>query len=403
MADDKIKIMHVIDSLGVGGMERVVIDVVNGLDPAQFEQAVCCISRRGEAAKLLRDDVRCIDLGKGAGADYLMPLKLARAFRDERPDIVHSQSWSGVDAGLAKLLARAVRLVHSEHGRNLPHIDAEPLKRKMARRCLYHAADAVFAVSAELRGFYCRETGFPAGRMRVIPNGIDLRRIDGASPRGRSAREEFALAADDFVIGTVARLDATKDTMTLARAFARLPGHDGLRLLIVGDGDERPRLERFAAENGLASSIIFTGLRHDVPRLLGAMNVFALPSLSEGMPLTVLEAMAARLPVVATNVGALPEMVEEGATGFLVAPQHDEAMAERLMRFYANRELAQSFGAEARRKVGRDFSLGLMLRRYAELYASVVGQPVRLAGSRKNDFEETWQPGRLPNPFEKEP
>jgi sugar transferase (PEP-CTERM/EpsH1 system associated) len=382
--DGKVKILHVIDSLGVGGMERVVIDVANGLPPAQFEQIVCCISRRGEAAKLLRDDLRCIDLGKGAGADYLMPLKLARVFHDEKPDIIHSQSWSGVDAGLARLLTRAARLVHSEHGRNVPHIDAEPRKRKMARRCLYHAADAVFAVSAELRGFYCRETGFPTERMRVIPNGVDVRRIDGALQiGGRNAREELGFAADNFVIGTVARLDATKDTMTLARAFARLPRHHRLKLLIVGDGGERARLERFVTESGLTSSIIFTGLRHDVPRLLGAMNVFALPSLSEGMPLTILEAMAARLPVVATNVGALPEMVEEGATGFLVRPQQDEAMAERLMRFYADQELAKGFGAEARRKVEREFSLDMMLRRYAELYASVVGQPARLPGSRE--------------------
>ncbi|MEP7340202.1 MAG: glycosyltransferase [Acidobacteriota bacterium] len=370
-ADGKIKILHVIDALGVGGMERVVIDVATGLDPARFTQTVCCISRLGEAAKLLRDDVRCIDLGKGTRADYLMPLKLARIIRREQPDIIHSQSWSGVDTALARLLAHGSRLVHSEHGRNFPHLHAEPMKRKIGRRCLYHVADAVFTVSVELREFYCRETGFSPERMLVIPNGVDVRRIDEAS-QFEGVREELGIASNDFVVGTVARLDATKDTITLARAFARLPGHAGIKLLIVGDGNERARLERFAAESGLTSAILFAGARNDVPRLLGAMNVFALPSLSEGMPITVLEAMAARLPVVATNVGALPELVEEGATGFLVAPQQDEAMAERLMRFYANRELAEAFGVRARAKVERDFSLDLMLRRYADLYFSVL-------------------------------
>lgn len=370
MADGRIKILHVIDSLGLGGMERVVIDVANGLDPARFEQTICCISRRGEAAKFLRDEVRCIDLGKGAQADRLMPLKLARIIHQEKPDIVHSQSWSGVDTALATRLARGARLIHSEHGRNFPYLDREPVHRRIARRCLYHLADAVFAVSSELRDFYCRETGFPAERMTFIPNGIDLRRIDEADVSG--AREELGIGANDFVIGTVARLDATKDPMTLARAFARLPQRQGLKLLIVGDGSERARLEQFAAESGLVAAVIFTGARLDVPRLLGAMNVFALSSLSEGMPLTVLEAMAARLPVVATGVGALPEMVEEGFSGFLVAPRQEDAMAARLKQFYENRDLAEQFGEVARRKVELDYNLDLMLRRYSDLYLSVL-------------------------------
>lgn len=374
MPNGKIKILHVIDSLGWGGMERVVIDVANNLDRARFEQTICCISRRGEAAGLLRDGVRCIDLGKGAQADYLIPLKLAQIIRRQQPNIVHSQSWSGVDAAIAQTMTRGARLIHSEHGRNLPHIYAEPLKRRIARRCLYQKADAVFAVSTELRDYYCRETGFPAERMRVIPNGVDVRRIDEANQVG--VREELGIAIDNFVIGTVARLDATKDTMTLARAFARMRKHNSLKLLIVGDGSERARLERFAAESGLNAAIIFTGARHDVPRLLSAMNVFALPSLSEGLPITVLEAMAARLPVVATNVGALSELIQDGVTGFLVEPQQDEAMAERLIRLLTNREMAVAFGIEARHKVEREYSLDLMLRRYDDLYAFVVGQTV---------------------------
>ncbi len=378
MPERKIKILHVLDSLGVGGMERVVIDVVNGLDHSRFDQAVCCVSRKGEAAWRLRDGVLCIDLGKGDGADYLAPLKIARVIRREAPDIVHSQSWSGVDAAIAKLLTGA-RLVHSEHGRNYPHLDSEPLKRRIARRGIYNLAGAVFAVSRETRDYYCRETGFPCDRMRVITNGIDVRRIDDSSG---GAREELGIGADDFVIGTVARLDATKDTITLARAFARLyrsqvpaskGGREpGLRLLIAGGGALSKAIEDFVAEQGLNGAVIFTGVRHDVPRLLGAMDLFALSSLSEGMPITVLEAMSARLPVVATNVGALPELVEEGLTGFLVEPKDDQALAERFARLYSNHDLARRFGQEARRKVEREYSLDLMLRRYTELYLSVL-------------------------------
>ena len=375
--DRKIKILHVLDSLAIGGMERVVIDVVNGLDPQRFDQAVCCLSRKGEAAQYLVESVRCIDLEKGANADYLMPVKIARVFRELQPDIVHTQSWSGVDAAIAKLIRGRGRLVHSEHGRNLPHIYSEPLKRKIARRALYHFADAVFAISNEVRDYYCRETGFPARRMSVIPNGIDMQRIDGIDIGG--VRQELGIDADDFVIGTVARLDMTKDTMTLARAFAgfyreeqSLGAKPGLKLLVVGDGDQKAALEKFIVEQELKSAVIFTGLRQDVPRLLGAMDVFALSSLSEGLPITVLEAMVGRLPVVATHVGALPELVEEGVTGFLVEPKQADVMAARFAKLYRNRELTRQFGRIARRKVEREYNLDRMLQRYEELYLQVI-------------------------------
>ena len=216
----KLKILHVIDSLEIGGMERVVIDVANGLAAAQFDQIVCCLSRRGELASELRHDVRCIDLGKGDKADRWMPWKLARLIRHERPDIVHSQSWSGVDTALAMMFAPSVKLVHSEHGRNFHDLHGQSRVRRLARRWLYQRADVVFAISAEVREFYCRQTKFPLERMQVIPNGVELSRIDAAD--GSDVREELGVEPEEFVIGTVARLDKNKDTLTLVRAFAEL-------------------------------------------------------------------------------------------------------------------------------------------------------------------------------------
>jgi sugar transferase (PEP-CTERM/EpsH1 system associated) len=375
MVDKRIKLLHVLDSLSIGGMERVVIDIANGLDPAVFAQTVCCISRKGEAAHLLPEGTACIDLGKGANADHLMPLKIARVIREKQPQIIHTQSWSGIDTAIAMLFERGPRLVHSEHGRNLPYIHFEPLIRKVARRCLYHRADAVFAVSSEVRDFYCRETGFPVDLMRVIPNGIDPRRIDESAGSNGRVRRELGICDDDFVIGTVARLDQTKDTMTLTRAFTQLyrsRQEPKLKLLVVGDGEKKVEIQNYVNEQRLSNRVIFTGLRHDVPRLLGAMDLFALSSLSEGIPITVLEAMCASLPVVATNVGALPELVEEGVTGFLVEPKDIPALAERFSRLYQRRELARDFGLTGRRKVEREFRLEQMLKRYADLYLSVL-------------------------------
>ncbi len=373
---EKLRILHVIDSLAVGGMERVVLDVVNGLDPARFAQTVCCLSRRGEAADELRPEAPCLDLGKGDRADYLLPLRLLRVIRRERPAIVHSQSWSGIDAAIAASLVRGVRLVHSEHGRSLPHIHAESRKRRIARRALYHRADAVFAVSDELREYYCRETGFPRERMQVIPNGVDLRRFE-ALDRDAS-RRELGFAPGDFVLGTVSRLDATKDPLTLLHAFVRLWQARGrpadLRLLIVGDGPLRAELERAAAAQAAGPAIRFAGLRRDVPRMLAAMDAFALSSLSEGLPITVLEAQAAALPVLATRVGALPELVAPGRTGLLAEPKQVDAFAEMIAMLYDQPALSRRFGAAGRHYVEREYGLDRMLERYAALYSQFASK-----------------------------
>ncbi|HZS05708.1 MAG TPA: glycosyltransferase [Blastocatellia bacterium] len=380
MAGRKIKVMHVLDSLSVGGMERMLINMVNGTDAGRFEHLICCVSRLGDAAGLLRPEVRCFDMGKGVARDLLMPRKIAQLMRAERPDVVHTRNWSGVDGVIAqkltKLSLHRSRLVHSEHGRNLPYIHFEPFKSRVARRAIYHLADVVFAVSAELRDHYCRETGFSPRRMRVVPNGVNVARFDEADPKG--VREELGIAADDFVIGMVSRLNPTKDLLTLARAFAevyRTRSDQKLRLVIVGEGEERAKLESFAAGSGLEHAIILTGTRHDVPRLLRAMDAFALSSLSEGLSGAILEAMCAGLPVVATRVGANPELVTEGETGFLVEPRDGAAMAERLARLIADPEMARRFGAAGRRRVEQHYSLDAMVRRYEELYESLAAAP----------------------------
>ena len=374
MKEGRIKILHVIDSLAIGGMERVVIDVVNGMDNWIFEQAVCCLSQRGEGAGWLCEGTVCYDLGKGAGPDRLMPLKIASVLRAYRPDIIHSQSWSGVDTALAKLIAHnRARLIQSEHGRSFPFVDGESLKRRLARRCLYQLSGAVFAVSEEVRDYYCRETGFPTGRMQVIRNGIDVRRIDSADPS--HAREELGFSSGDFVIGTVSRLDRTKDTITLLQAFdalTRMTDRRVVRLLIVGEGDERVRLERFVAEMSLAGQVVFAGERTDVPRLLKVMDVFALSSITEGMPITVLEAMSASLPVVVTGVRALPAMVIEGSTSYLVRPRDHVALAEGLAKIVNHPDSGRECGRAGRRKVERDFTLDQMLGRYRDLYLNLA-------------------------------
>lgn len=371
MAHGRIKILHVIDSLGIGGMERVLLDAANGLDRNLFSQSICCLSARGELARFLRDGIDVIELGKGAGPDRLMPVKIARLIRRIGPDIVHSQNLAGADVAIARPAAGCFSHIHSEHGLNRAGRGPEPFRRRAGRGLLYRSCDAVFTVSDGLADYLCDQARFPRSRMRVIANGIDLKRIGQADRKG--ARRELGIGDDRFVIGTVSRLSPPKDPAALVESFAalcrRLPGAP-LCLLVVGDGGLRQGLEKLAAGRGLSERVVFTGARADAPRLMAAMDLFALSSLSEGMPVTVLEAMAARLPVVASAVGALPEMVEDNATGFLVPAGDAGSMATALEILATDHSLAARFAAAGRSRVEIRFNSGIMVEKYTQLYLS---------------------------------
>ncbi|MFN0120050.1 MAG: glycosyltransferase [Blastocatellia bacterium] len=379
MSVRRIKVMHVLNSLGVGGTERMLINLIQRMDTARFEHLICCVSERGAAASQLRPDIRLIDMGKGSARDLLMPRRIARMIAAEKPDIVHTRSWAGVDGVIARQLSglpgRQPRLVHSEHGRNLPYIHFEPWKSRVVRRVVYHLADVVFTVSAELREHYCRETGFPPARVRVLSNGIDVTRFDQPEDDG-AARRELGFGPDDFVVCMVSRLSPTKDFPTLARAFAALRREQErpARLLIVGEGSERAWLEGFASEQGLRNDIRLTGERNDIPRLLRAVDAFVLSSHSEGLSGAILEAMCARLPVVASAVGANPELVAEGQTGFLFPAGDQVTLRARLTWLRDNPEPARQMGLAGRRRAEETYGMENMVRQYSDMYAELAGR-----------------------------
>lgn len=210
--------------------------------------------------------------------------------------------------------------------------------------------------------------GFPADRLEVAYNGIDL----GTPPTDEereAARRALGLAVDRFVVGTVARLDPVKDLGTLIEAFETV-AHEtpGTTLLIVGEGPERTRLEEIVRTRNLSASVLFSGHRADVRELLPGLDVYANSSLTEGVSLTIVEAMAASLPVVATRVGGNPEVVEEGRTGALVPPRDPEALALAIGSLRADGERCRAWGAAGRRLAEERFGLDRMLDLYQNAY-----------------------------------
>jgi len=363
--------MHVVDTLGRGGLENGLVNVINGLDVGQFEHVVCAVRGLGANASRLpegRVAVRC--LGREGATSTLQVSSMVRAIREVQPDIVHSRNWGAVEAVIASRWVRSCAVVHSEHGLDSSAPDREPWRRRCFRRLAFELADRVFAVSAQLRDVHSRRTGFPASKITVIHNGVDHRRFFPDTAVRVRVREELGLSGDEFCIGCVGSLFPVKDHMTLLRAVGELAkDSDNWRLLIVGDGPERPKLEAFVDGNpAWQRRVSFLGSSNRVVELLQAMDVYVLPSVMEGISNSLLEAMATELAVVATSTGGNIEVVTDGHSGLLFPVGDVAGLAERLRALRARRDLRVQLGGQAARRMREQFSLDSMVRNYERLY-----------------------------------
>jgi glycosyltransferase involved in cell wall biosynthesis len=271
-------------------------------------------------------------------------------------------------AMLARLLYRPPAIIFTEHGRHYP--DYPRRKRMLVNRLLLERRDRVVGVGEAVRQALIVNEGIPAPRVSVIYNGVDLRPYSSASESSRLAvRQELGLNADDLVIMQVARLDYLKDHATAIRAMDRVvQKRKNARLVLVGEGPERDAIQKQVQESNLGPYVRLLGLRGDVPRLLAAADLFLLTSISEGIPLTIIEAMAAGIPVVATQVGGLAEMIEDGKTGFLAPAGDPDALAERILRVADNPALRAQFGCLARDRASQIFSEDQMHLQYKQLF-----------------------------------
>ena len=367
----RIHIQHVLLSLEPGGLENGVVNVVNRLNRDRFRSSVCCLKHAGGFACRLPPQVSVHEMALRSGNDPLMPLKLALLFRRTRPDIVHTRNPEAFFYGmLGAKIAGVPAVVHSEHGRTF--LD-RPLRFRV-QRILSGYVDAIFAVSEQLKRDLASHVGIAADRIGVLHNGVDLARF---APADRDAvRARLGIAPGTILIGSVGRLAKVKDYPCLLRAVAAL-GVEDVEVMLVGDGPERGALEDLSRTPALRGRVRMLGHRDDISALLGAMDVFVLPSISEGMSNTLLEAMAAGVAIVASNVGGTPEIVRDGVDGLLFESGDEFALRESLHRLMADALLRARFGQTGRERVLANFSIEAMISRYEALYQSVLGRTSR--------------------------
>jgi len=364
-----IKVAHVLRSLEFGGAERLVIDLAClQRESGRITPELVCLESfgplRGEAE---RRGLPCALAGTG-GIRYVSGIRrLWSRFSRTKPDIVHTHNFlSHVHAAPAARLA-GIPVVHTKHGKAVTSFAWS----KRFRRFLYQLADTIVVVSKETGESFRAKSGVDRSKLVVIHNGIDTGRFAGLDRAG--ARRSLGLDDAAVVFGAVSRLDPVKDHPTMLRAFREVRGGCAKCVfLIVGDGPERGRVECMISELDLGDAVRLAGFTDEIPKYLASFDLFLQLSTEEGLSLTILEAAAAGVPVVASSVGGTPEIIENGKTGTLVPARDAAALARAMGGFLENPAPFREMARRAREDVGRRFSLAGMAAEYESLYRSVL-------------------------------
>ena len=376
MTTTKIRVLHLVDDLDVGGLERVVCQCARYLPSDRYQVAVWALGRDGPMADVIRQAggaVRVLSLRSCYHPAVIR--RFIRELRAERPDIVHTHTYFTNTLARLALWAGRCPAAHVAHVHNV--YSQYRWHHRVVEKGLSRRSFRIICCSAAVRDFVCRAEGIQPEKTCVIPNGVDVEAFEARPAFDRGA---LGLAEDDFVVMTVASLTAKKGHAYFVRALRRLCRINArIKYLVVGDGPRRETLHNLVATEGLEDHVVFLGVRSDVPALMGLADVFVLPSLTEGMPLVVMEAMAAGLPVVATNVGGTPELVRDGLTGRLVRPANEDDLVEAVTAIMRDEPLRREYSRQAG-ILGRGFAARETVRRIERVYREAL--PVGKGGAR---------------------
>jgi sugar transferase (PEP-CTERM/EpsH1 system associated) len=362
-----LRVVHLVSTLNIGGLEKVVYDLARLADADRVEVRVLCLGEFGALAQDFRDKgIRVESLGVlGKGTIRAVPA-LARWLRQVRPEVLHTHNPAPHLIGaLAAKWAGVPVVVHTKHGRNYPG----EFRKVWSNRIASWFTDRLVAVSEDAATVSTDIEHVPADKVSVILNGIDL---DQFAPVSNAA----ATTLRAIHVGRL--IYPAKDQKTLLRSVRLVVDEvPDFALDLVGDGPHRDMMETLCRELDLQANVRFLGFRSDVHQLLSQSHLFVLSSQQEGLSITLLEAAATGLPIVATRVGGNPEVVADGQTGLLVPPEDPAAMAQAILQLIREPELARQMGRAGRQRVEERFDLRKVVARYEDLYFELLARKRR--------------------------
>ena len=384
-SSSKPLIAHVLYRFDVGGLENGVVNLLNHPALSGFRHAVIALTEVTDFAQRIHNpDVSFHALHKLTGHGVQVYPAFIRLLRTLKPQLIHTRNLAALEMALPAWLAGVPYRLHSEHGRDMSDLDGRNKKYQWLRRCYRPWVHRYIALSQDLESYLHHQVGIPSTHISQIYNGVDTQRF--APSRERVALRARVLPQHWFthgstpenavVFGTIGRMEHVKNQRYLAQAFIQTvqqPGTEHARLMLVGGGNQREEIRQLLNNAGLSERVWLPGNRNDVAELLGCMDVFALPSLAEGISNTILEAMACGVPVIATDVGGNPELVHAD-TGRLVPLHAPEKFAQILVHYAQQPQLRSAQGQAARQRATQEFSLDGMAQRYAQLYQHGIKQ-----------------------------
>ena len=364
-------VLHLSTSSGPGGAERMISTLTAALNRRQF-RIIVGLFRHGWL------QAECEALGvKTIVMPLAGPFKIPwfraclQLLRRERVALIHAHEFSAILCGWIVATLAGVPLVATVHGKNYFW---EKLRRREAYRLVSRRGTMV-AVSEDLKRFMCEKVGIADQRVQVIYNGVAPAQSVTDEDVQR-CKAELGISGCYPVLGVVGSLYPVKGHTFLLEAMPEVVRRwPRARLLVIGRGELEVTLKERAEQLAIGDNVLFLGMREDVPRLLSVLDAFVLPSLSEGLSLALLEAMASGKPVVATLVGGNPEVIEQGRTGFLVQPENVGDLATNLVKLLSDPEIMHNVGRQAAERVRQCFSIGQMVDRYKDLYIRSLTVP----------------------------
>jgi glycosyltransferase involved in cell wall biosynthesis len=368
-----MKILHIVPSFGFGGMEKIICSIINHTSN-QYDHEILALDNETKAARWLNGkSAKLIDFQKSQERVKFFKA-LYTKLRQVKPDLLMTYNWGATDAIWLGRLAGIARIVHNEHGFNIDEIHSFHWKRDFIRFFVYRLSSKVVVVSQDLNMAMHKKFSLKENNKVVfIPNGIDTDHYSPNVTERKRLRQKLGFKETDFIIGFSGRLDPIKNFNLMIDIFEYCVNRDNrCRLLIVGDGCERKRIENICQKKKISEYCVLVGDQEDVLPYLRVLDVFLLTSLREQMPLTVLEAMSVGIPVVASGVGEIPRMIESNKEGYIRDRRESpEGFALPLLTL-RNQEKRTRIGRAARNKVIACFREEVMIQKYRDIIEGLI-------------------------------
>lgn len=364
-------IVHLIYRLDIGGLERVLVNCINSMPPDQYKHSIIALTDYStEFAKLIKYDVQLIALHKPEGHSWKIFWQVFKQLWKLKADILHSYNLPTLEYQVCGLLAGIPKRIHAEHGRDIYDPEGKNKKYQRLRQLISPFLDKFVCVSEDLYLWLKNTVNIAPSKCTLIYNGVDTEKYQ--IPAHKSILDSSQ--QDKFVFGCVGRLQAIKDHKLLLNAFSKACSQDqtfaqSTQLSLIGDGPLRAELEQEVHKLNTKAHIWLAGSRQDMPNVYHSFDIFVMSSLGEGIPMTMLEAMATGLPVISTNVGGISEIVSE-QTALLVPPAQVDLLAKAMLTIFhqANTNSFQQMKKTARKRVVENFSEQSMVSSYQRVY-----------------------------------